>query len=102
MSDDMGIPDDVLVEAFGNTAVWYPSFREGTLIRAQVIAQWAREVALREAEEAVLSPYKGTVNTAGMSYEDAASWEAADVAAAAIRALRSGTADTNPKGDDHG
>jgi hypothetical protein len=101
-SDDMVIPVEVIAQA---SQAWRARMAESPAdedansavtgaYRAEyrVIARWAREVALREAEEAVRSErdrylpgYPSRVPL-GSTLR-------------AIRALRSGTANTNPKGD---
>jgi hypothetical protein len=70
--------------------------------RDRLLVRWAREAALREAEEAVRPNYRVMmltgVDTSGLRDVNDALHRAAD----RLAALRSGTADTNPKGDDHG
>jgi hypothetical protein len=110
MSDDMGIPDDVMERA---DSAWRDRMRESgytedanSAITAarhaeyQVIAEWAHEVALEDAARiAHMVHYAAECSTdgmlsAGMQSRSNAGFEIRN----AIRALRSGTADTNPKG----
>lgn len=48
----MNIPDEVLTEAFGGIHFYEPYYSIH-LKQAQVIAEWARKEALREAAESV-------------------------------------------------
>jgi hypothetical protein len=97
MSDDMVIPDDVLEAAEkANPNI----FASKVIDEYRVIARWARDEALkpfREAEE----EWRHTPYTGRLLQRD---WHKADIRLrhAVFAALRSGTADTNPKGDDHG
>jgi hypothetical protein len=92
MSDDMVIPDDVRAEF---DSLW-ESWRADEALA--VIARWARDEALkpfRKAEKA----WRQTPITG--RWPNDRDWPRADIRLrhAVFAALRSGTADTNPKED---
>jgi hypothetical protein len=99
MSDDTVIPDDVLEAAYQADIATSRESPDVEQAYARVIARWAREVALREAADMIkaeierLEVVKGTYAKAQR--------HALGLVWAQLRsaALRSGTADTNPKGD---